>query len=189
MLFEPKSILNGTTIYLKKINASFEEAKKLFTLIDTNRKHLNSWIYLYGTTPFSSPENIFKFLLTLQQEWQQQDSFNYGIYLTNETLIGMISAEICPPQNAGIKFKFWIDKEYARTGKISEALTLLEKEFFFLGIERLSICCETDNYKTRNLALKSGYKCEGIARHGYWNLQSKNFGDLAIYSKIKGEYD
>ncbi|MBR4932542.1 MAG: GNAT family N-acetyltransferase [Alphaproteobacteria bacterium] len=186
MFFEPRTQLTGDKITLIKPRALFSEIATLFQLIDNNRKNLLPWLTLIQTPTLKNQEDIFKLLLEIESKWKQQEIFTYLVY-HNETLIGIISALISVPANNGTEIYFWQSKEFTKKGFIQQALSLIEKEFFFLGVERLSIKCDVENYTARGIAIKAGYRLEGIMRHAYWNAPLKSYRDLYVFSKIKNE--
>lgn len=187
MLFEPKSLLKGDKIYLEKPQPTFELAEKLFNLIEDNRLYLLPWVCFIGGHFLINKEEVFKLLLNAQTAWREQTAFTYLIYTRQSDLIGMISAHACEPNNAGLSLKLWIKKTESHKGFAYEAIRLIEKEFFFLGIERLVLSCDINNYKARNLALKADFKYEGISGHAYWNPILKAYCDLIVCAKVNEE--
>ncbi len=187
MIFKPARRLNGNLIYLEQKTPSFELATTFFNLLKNNEKHLKYWFQVVDIPMFQDETETFCYLYQLYSNNQKQPSFSYFIYTPDNQLIGFLYAFSTQPQNAGLTIQFWMDKSKTRHGFMSEALRLIEKEFFFAGIERLTICCPIENTKARNLAIKSGYLLEGTAHHIYWNAFDKTFDDLSVFAKVHGK--
>ncbi len=188
MLFEPKHILEGKLIQLQKTHATFELADALYKLIDRNRKHLLPWIEIANPENLSSREEAFLHLIKLVDKWNEQIDFTYLIF-ENKTfrLIGTIGVHQPFPAHKGIELHFWLGNEYCKKGYMREAVKLIENEFFFLEFERISIKSDVENYATRNLAIKSGYRLEGTLRHSGWCNQFRMYRDYNIFAKLKAE--
>ncbi len=188
MLFEPKHILEGNLIQLQKTQATFEIADALYKLIDKNRKHLLPWVGLADTNITSNREEAFLHLIKMIDKWNEQTAFTYLIF-ENKTfrLIGIIGVNQTQPDHKAVELHFWLGSEYCKKGYMREAVKLIEKEFFFLEFERITIKSDVENYATRNLAVKSGYRLEGTLRHSGWCNQFRMYRDYNIFAKLKAE--
>lgn len=185
MIMEPKNIISSQKIQLKKTESTILSAQCLYDVMLTNKNDLRRWFESSNTQEINSVEDAFRFLLELENLWHQQKQYAYFIYLPSGKLIGFISATLTEPENCELTFHFWIIKEERKNGYISEAISLLEPIFFFLGIERMVVSCDIAYKTVQSLALKNGYQFEGIKRHGYWNPVKNRFNDIGVFSKIK----
>lgn len=185
MLFQPRAKLEGQNITLKRPLLQIATATQLLNIIDTNRKFLLPWFQKIGNPTYRNTEDAFCRLIQIEAHWINQTLFTYFIYSTENKLIGLISAQPTKPEKCGLNLQFWITKQYSKQGLMKEAIKLIEKEFFFLGTERIVISCDVENPQARMLATKSGYKLEGKTKHGYWNPLTKKFHDLYVFAKIK----
>ena len=185
MLFQPQSTLKGQNIVLKRPLLQIATANQLLNAIETNRKFILPWFQKTGNPLYRNIEDAFCRLLQIEANWINQTLFTYFIYSSENKFIGFISAQPTKPENCGLNLQFWIVKKSAKQGFMKEAIRLIEKEFFFLGIERIIISCDVENAQARFLAIKSGYHLEGKTKHGYWNPITKKFHDLYVFAKIK----
>lgn len=184
MIMAPDVTIKGKIIKLEQVRSNIALAQKLYETILLNAKHLSYWLEYENNYPIKNLEDSFRYLIYLEDCWQKQEQYSYFIYTLNNELVGFISATLTEPENCGLSLHFWIVKEKRQRGYISEAITLIEKNFFFLGIERIVICCDVKCKIIENLALKNGYLFEGIKRHGYWNPIKSKFMDVCVFSKI-----
>ncbi len=185
MLFQPRAVLEGQHINLKRPTLQIATANQLLNAIDTNRKFILPWFQQTGNPTYRNTEDAFCRLIQIEAHWINQTLFTYFIYTKENKLIGLISAQPTKPENCGLNLHFWITKKQAHQGFMKEAIQLIEKEFFFLGTERIMISCDIENAQARLLATHSGYKLESKTRHGYWNPLTKKFHDLYVFAKIK----
>lgn len=188
MLFEPKPVLKGTQIYLKKPKPTFEMADMLFHLIEQNRDYLLPWVEMADLDITGSLEDTFLHLVNMTSKWFRQYAFEYLIFdnKTNQ-LIGLIGAYQPFPEHKSIEVGFWMSKNFTRQGKVCEALHLIETEFFFLEFERIVIRIDSNNHRARHFTIKCGYQFEGTLRHAYWSNQLRAYRDLDIFAKLKNE--
>ncbi len=188
MLFEPKHILEGERIQLQKAQATFEIADSLFKIIEKNRKHLLPWIEIADPNCITSREDAFIYLTKMNNKWAEQTDFEYLIFENKSfRLIGLICVHLENNEHKGLFLNFWLSNDYCKKGYMREAVKLIEKEFFFLEFERITIKSDVENYAARNLSVKSGYRLEGTMRHVYWSNQFHMFRDFNIFAKLKSE--
>lgn len=185
MIMEPNELITGNIIQLHRITSNIVLAQKFYEIILANKKNLVTWFEYEHNCQINSLDDSFRYLICLENRWQEQKQFSYFIYTLKNELVGYISANLTEPENCGIELSFWIIKAARQHGYISEAISLIEKIFFFLGIERIVVCCFSECKIVANLALKNHYQFEGVKKHGHWNSVKKKFVDVSVYSKIK----
>ena len=184
MIMPPDTIIQGKTIQLEKVRSNVAFAQKLYETLLVNKKYLSYWFEYGCNLKIDNLEDSFCYLMHLEDCWQKQKQYSYFIYTQNNELVGFISVTLTEPENCGAILHFWITKQERQKGYISEAMALIEKNFFFIGIERMVICCDSKCKIIENLALKNGYQFEGVKRHGYWNATKSKFVDMNVFSKI-----
>ena len=135
----PKYFSDGE-ITLTKLELSFDNAKKLYDVIDHNREHL--WIMPW-TDKTTKPEVTYEWLQSIQPS-----SSGAYVIMIGDDIVGSIvcvrySGEDSPNKNAEIGY--WLSKDFVGRGIVSRALKILEKFLFEAGFNRLEIHMDTKN--------------------------------------------
>ncbi len=103
--------------------------------------------------------------------------------------IGNIGVFDIDKENKSAEIGYWLSKKFTGKGYISEAVKILEKEFFInLGFNRLQIKCDEENKASSKVALNCGYSLEGRIREEIYIKENNNFRNTLIYFKLKSEY-
>lgn len=183
----PSKTLIGEKIILSKPDVTFEYAIKMFTVVEQNREHILPWLSWAMPEMTKSAENSFMYAYEADKDWEKQERFEYAIYdkATNEYCgaIGVMKRGCS--HNKTFELGFWLKKEVNGRGYMNEAVKLIEKEFFNLGVERLIIRNDVKNIKSRKVAEKAGFQFEGCQRHGAWSKYLKEFTDINVFSKLR----
>lgn len=185
----PKKIL-GDRIYLEKPEISFEYAKKMFAVVDINREHILPWLEWATNERTKSPEDEFAFALNAENSWNEGVCFEFAIYDSNtkDYLGGISLIKRDKTHNKCFEIGYWLRKDYCKKGYMQEAVRMLEKTAFDLGVERIVIRNDVENIASKNVAVKCGYTFEGISRHGQYNSILQEFRDINVFSKLRGEF-
>lgn len=68
---------------------------------------------------------------------------------------------------------------------MQEAVSLLEKEFFEQGINRIVIKTDILNVKSANVAQRCGYILEGVLRQESFSKNEQRYRDINVFSKLR----
>lgn len=103
----------------------------------------------------------------IEREWRNGICFGFFIFQNEgDRLVGGITLAnvrrgVVESGNVG----YWIGKDYARQGFMSEALQVtLDFAFRHLNLHRVEAACLIHNDASRSLLLKAGFSHEGTAR-------------------------
>lgn len=176
----PKTIqADGFT--LEKVNPSFDMAKYLFELVDSQREYLAKWL---EWVDFSNcPEDMYPHLL----KSSETKSSNYYIVHDNK-IIGSISFVAFSEKHKFAEIGYWLSKDYNGKGIMTKAVGTLERfAFEVLGMNRVEIKSDVENKKSRAVPVRCGYKEEGVLRQS--NLLRGQPRDIVVYSKLKSEWE
>ena len=122
------------------------------------------------------------FLRQNKQKRKERKEFNYSIILGNE-VVGAIGIKIDQHRSYIGEIGYFVDEKYWGKGIATKAVLLLERiAFQELGIKRIEILMVKKNISSQKVAIKAGYKKEGIARRKV-NLFGK-YVDCYVYAKI-----
>lgn len=175
--------LKGNRVDLRVHPVSFEHAATVYNSIDKNREHL---AILQSTVEVYSPEDVFKdFLLgAVQRGLNEQSRYEYMVLRDNK-YIGHLGVFNIDRKNAKVELGYWLYKEYTGNGYMSEALALLEKHLFAIGVNRIEIKIGNINEESNKMAKCANYIYEGSLRE--FKTFRGDFYDLNIYSKLKSD--
>lgn len=180
--------LESERIVLKRPVPSFELAKEIFAAVEESRENLAPWLPWCQRT--TKAEHSYGFLADwCDKNWQEKTGFPYLIHdkLTDKYL-GCIDFMNVSDTNKSGEIGYWIRKSAEGKGYMSEALKVLEKEAFRVGINRIYIGNDTRNIRSANVAERAGYHLEGILRQNRWDDYSQSFVNSNVWSKLKEEY-
>ncbi len=179
--------LKGKRITLQKAIKSFEMAQAHNHEVKKSLAELSPW--LGWACPTYKVEDSYEYLQGCVHEWDKGTEFNYMILDENKNFMGMISALNVREKDKCLEIGYWISTSYAGKGYMQEAVKLIEKEFFDLGINRIVIHTDVLNKKSANVPQKLGYVLEGIQRQALWNKKEQKFRDINTFSKLRIEYE
>ncbi len=179
--------LKGQRITLQKAVKSFEMAQRHNQEVKKSLAELSPW--LSWATQDYTIEDSYEYLQGCEQEWEKGIGFNYMILDENKNFMGMISALNVKEVDKKLEIGYWISSSYVGKGYMQEAVKLIEKEFFGLGINRIVIHTDVLNKKSANVPQKLGYILDGIQRQSLWNKKEQRYRDINTFSKLRSEYE
>lgn len=179
-----KETILGKRIKLKRPSFDIETAKKIFSTIDKCRDVFLPWLGWVKYT--NSPDDTLNFLEKTDIDWKNNNQFVYEI-LTDDKFIGLISIINVSWSNKRAEIGYWLDTNYTGNGYISEALSLIEDELFDIGFNRIVIHTDVLNHRSANVAIKAGYKLEGILRQNIYSEPNQRYRDQNVFSKLKSD--
>lgn len=176
----PKVIKFGD-ITLEKIEPTFENARRIFEVVDAERGSLRrflSWI-----DESRHPEDMFMHMYKVSKT----DNGSYYI-IYNGQIVGNVGVDISSKKNKIAEIAYWLSGQYTGRGIMTRCVKKLE-EFAFtnMDVNRIEIIMEIENVKSEAVAKRSGYLCEGIRRQSY--MIHDELKDVFTYSKLKSEWE
>lgn len=182
-----KDELIGERITLKRLIPSQELAEIMFETIDANREHLRSW--LPWEKPTLKVEDSFNYLTEHEKDYREGKKVGYGVYL-DDKYMGNIGFFDIDEKNKSGEIGYWLSSEFGKSGYMTEALGVLEKEIFNnLGINRINIKCDEKNIGSKRVAEKCGYLLEGTLREDTYSEHFDDFRNTLFFSKIRSDFD
>lgn len=179
-------IIKGKEIYLKKPEATFEFANKMFAVIDNDRQNILPWLDWALPENTKSAEDDFIYALDADQKWKAGERYEFAIYksATHDYLGNISLARRGDLKNRCFEIGFWLRTSARGQGYMLQAVGLLEETAFRHGAKRLIIRNNTQNQKSANVAVRAGYQFEGIEKCGAYSEADKTFYDVNVFSKI-----
>jgi ribosomal-protein-serine acetyltransferase len=186
MVKKIKDKLIGKRIILKITKPDIATAKAMFKVINGNRKHLRPWFPWEKAT--KKIEDSLKYLFDKEEKVQTGEKVEYGIYIGNE-YIGNIGIFDIDKKKRSAEISYWLSAKFTRKGYTTEAVRILEKEFFIsYGLNRIQIKCDERNMGSAGVAKKCGYIFEGKHREDSYSEYLKDFRNTLFFSKLRSDF-
>jgi ribosomal-protein-serine acetyltransferase len=167
-------------------NIRFEE---FFDLIDNNRNRIiktfpvtvSNCIDLKTTKEFISKNTK-----------TEKDKTGYYFYVRNlktNNLIGYIGIKKIDYHISKCELFYFIDKDFEGKGIISKSVSeVIDFCFKELKMNKIFICTSKINKGSQQIALKNGFKLEGILREEFKNYEGI-LEDINYYGLLKSDYE
>ncbi len=179
--------LETDRLLIKPFEATFAQAEAFFRLITENRDFLTR--YLFPLNDVRSAEDEFAFLEKAVAAWESHKDAQYGLWTREGVLIGSCSLIHIHWEAQKGEIGYMLAQNQTGKGYMAEAVHALENEFFARGLNRIQIVMDVENKASENVAIRCGYKFEGICRQSQFNTTLNAFRDLMFYSKLKSEWE
>lgn len=181
-----KNELKGERITLKTTTPLIATAQIIFKTVDENRDYLEKWLPWAIET--KQIEDSFKYLIEKEEKVKKGEQVDYGIYL-NQEYIGNIGIFDIDEKNKSAEIGYWLSQKYSGKGYTTEAIKLLEKEFFEnFDLHRIQIKCDERNIASKRVAEKCNFILEGNLREDTFCPFFKDFRNTLIFSKLITEF-
>ncbi len=178
---EYPKIIKSDGFTLEKIAPTFENARKVFEVVDAERDSLRQFLSWIDET--RCPEDLFMHIYKVSKT----DNGSYYIKYDGK-IVGNVGVDISSKKNKIAEIAYWLSGKYTGRGIMTRCVKKLE-EFAFknMDVNRIEIIMETENIKSEGVAKRAGYVCEGIRRQSY--LIHDKLKDVFTYSKLKSEWE
>ncbi len=163
---------------------TLEDGKIFYKLFESQRQHLGEW--LPSITNVKSLDEELNYIRNIRADFQTGAKLMLGIYDHGE-LIGSIGMNESNLSRDQMTLGYWIiQKKQGRGIMTSSAIELIEYLFRNSEVNRLELRICVENIKSRNLAIRLGFKSEGILREGE-KIDDKYY-DFEIFGLLRKEW-
>lgn len=160
------------------------DAAALFELIQKNQNYLRKWFQ--WANDVESVQDTKKFIKESIQKYRRTRAFDAGIWYEGE-LAGAIGFHEINWQHRNVEIGYWLGENYQGHGLVTQAVVVfLSHAFVELKLNRIEIICVAHNKKSRAVAERLGFQCEGLHREGQF-LRGV-FVDELWYSLLARDY-
>jgi ribosomal-protein-serine acetyltransferase len=158
-----------------------EDAESIFNTINRERKYLEEWL------PFVEDTRDISYTKAFIEHSTAAISSNYTFTISyHNHFAGVIGFKDTDFNNKKTEIGYWLSESFQHKGIITRSCkALINYAFDKMDMNRIQIKAAEENQKSRNVAERLGFTCEGIERDG--ELHSRGFVDLVIYSLLKAE--
>ena len=150
-----------------------------------SRKFLQPWEPKWSTN-FLTRETFANFIDKVEITLKNKSAYNFFIFHKEKNnLMGGISLTNFKPEGyKSITIGYWMGKEYAGKGYMSDSLKIICNFCFDdLGFNRIEAACLPNNLASKKVLLSSGFIIEGSATK-YLNING-NLEDHLLLAKLK----
>ncbi|HZL36959.1 MAG TPA: GNAT family N-acetyltransferase [Tepidisphaeraceae bacterium] len=159
-------------------------AREVFELVDRNRARLREWFIWVDAV--REVEDTRQFIQKSLAEFASNGAFSAGIVLEGR-IVGVIGPHAIDMRNRKCSLGYWLDGDAQGRGIMTRACRAVVTHLFEnLQLERVVIYCAAENHRSRAVAQRLGFACEGVHRRAEWLYD--HFVDLASYAALREEW-
>lgn len=142
-----------------------EDGEAVYQLVYPNL----SWLADFGTPWNASIHTLAdaeRYVRVQLADWLRQEGYGFGIWDKDQArLIGLLHLDRIDWQLPKGELAFFLDPEFSRKGLMTEVLIkVLAFAFEELGLQKVKLSLDVDNYPGQRLARKCGFRREGDLR-------------------------
>lgn len=159
----PVNELVGERVVLRALDESDSEA--LYAVINGSRGFLSQ--HLPWPNECLSAEDVAARLDSWNMQAEMGNGACWGIFEKTQTglkIAGCIILGWVQWAHRSATVSYWLGESFTGRGLATEALGLVVREMFALGLNRLEISVAVNNEKSAALACRCGFREEGISR-------------------------
>ena len=160
------------------------DARDLFRLIEADRARLGRWLPWVEET--RSERDSARFIADAADERRRRRSLVLGIFVAGE-LCGTIGLHYVEWFDRSAELGYWIASAVEGRGYVARASRLvLAFAFGPAGLHRVVLRCAVGNERSRMVAERLGFVCEGRLREAHW--VEGRFLDQHLYALLGREF-
>ncbi|MGD1856150.1 MAG: GNAT family N-acetyltransferase [Leptolyngbyaceae cyanobacterium] len=161
------------------------DAAELFALTHANRSYLRRWLpWLDRTTPVADTRTFIRNTL---EQFANTDGIVAAICYDG-SIVGVIGYNHIDWTNRIGHIGYWLAESHQGLGIMTTACRyLIDYSFATLVLNRIVICCATNNHRSRAIPERLGFYHEGRAREAEWLYN--RFVDHEIYALLRRHWD
>ena len=159
----PVRELAGDCVVLRPLEEG--DFAPLYAVIDSSRDFLSQFLPWPGEC--SSVEDVASRAESWEMQAQMGNGACWGIFEKTDAglaVAGCIVVGWVRWAHRSAELNYWLGKDFTGRGLATEALRLVSRELFSLGLNRLEISASVNNEKSCALACRCGFVEEGVSR-------------------------
>ncbi|MBI2872519.1 MAG: GNAT family N-acetyltransferase [Chloroflexi bacterium] len=164
---------------------AMDDAEGLFALIDANRDYLGRWLPWVDVIRRSEDERQWVERCLMHKV---EGSGTPPLIIYRGQVVGTIGTEgRIDPLNRACEVGYWVAEAYQGRGIVTRACrALVEHLIGSLGLNRVVVRAQPDNWRSVAIPQRLGFTYEGIQRQAAY--VGGQFHDLAIYAMLAQEW-
>jgi len=161
-----------------------EDAEVLFTLVDTNRRHLRSWLPWVDAN--AALEDSKLFIKSTQEQHEQNLGFQCGIWFRG-SLAGIIGFHRIDWMNRNVEIGYWLGEIFQGQGIVTKSCrAMVDVAFYHYQLNRVQIRCATGNTRSCVIIERLGFFKEGTIRQAEFLYD--HYVDLHVFGMTADEW-
>lgn len=161
------------------------DAEELNALVVSNFDHLHRWSAWLKDRD-RPVEGTREWIERNRNRFGEGGGFEMAIWHRGR-IAGQIGYNYFDVQDQRTEIGYWLGEKFQGKGLMTKACAaLMDNAFDNLGVNRVEIRCGSENWKSRRIPERLGFKEEGTARQAEW--LHHRFIDLVVYSMLAGEW-
>lgn len=163
---------------------TLKDAPELLKLVNRNRKYLREWLdWLDDNTQIEDAEYFIN--LSLDQ-FQKKESLNLGIFREND-ILGAVTINEFKWDTREIVIGYWLSEVETGKGLMTKCCkALINFAFQNYDIQCVEIKCAPENYKSRMIPERLGFKITEVLKDYQWLYD--HYVDNIVYKVSKQEW-
>lgn len=159
-------------------------ADEVFAVVDAERAYLRKWLPWVDAT--TSVNDTRAFISKSLGELAEGAGLVLGVWCGGRCA-GTVGCHRFDLANRRVEIGYWLAERYQGRGIITAGCrAMIEHLFGELGMERVELRAVVDNYRSRAVAERLGFREEGVLRHA--QLRHGCYDDLVIYGLLREEW-
>lgn len=147
--------------------------------------HLQPWMP-WATEDYSE-DSAREFIRRVLRDYAETGRFDTLICFDKQ-IVGSIGFHNFDAVNRSAHIGYWIAREFEGQGIVSRSCgALIEYLFEVRELNRIQINCNIENFSSRAIPERLGFKLEGI--HRQVEFLNGRFGDWAIYGLLREDWE
>lgn len=163
--------------------------QEFYNLVQSNREHIRK-TFPVTLSACEDLQRTAQFLLDASNKEKTGDGFHFFIRnCESDKLMGYICIKKIDKNIMKCELAYFIDRQFEGMGIISLAVEdILAICFSALNMNKVFICTSLENIGSQKIAVKNGFKHEGILRQEFKNGDGI-LEDINYYGLLKAEYN
>lgn len=178
-LVYPAEELESSRLRLKRLQTDM--VTEMFDAIAADRARLNH--FLPWAHWMNEGADGLKYVNESIKSWMAGEIFNFGIYRKSDRkYLGNCGGHNISWDNRKIELGYWLIKDGEGQGLMTEAVQLVEEEFFRIGFHRIEIRCDPKNLRSASIPQRLNYQFEGTLRDNLFSAEK--FWHTSVFAKL-----
>lgn len=169
--------------YLKLLD--IEDARHVFSLVDSNRDHLRRWLPWVDMTRSEADSRVF--IEGTRKQFADGNGFQVGIWHCEE-LAGIAGFHEIDRPNRKTEIGYWLGESFQRRGLMTKTCrALIHHAFRSWKLNKVEICCGTGNARSCAIPERLGFTNEGTIREA--EFVNGHYVSHHVYGILKSEWE
>lgn len=162
------------------------DAPDIWDAVSSSRQWLQPWL---PWVPYQqNPDAAVRFAQASVTDWDQGRALRFIVRSRQDgRMAGIVGLEACVPMHRSCELGYWLRKDAAGKGLMTEAARLcVDFGFRRMQAHRIRVAAATTNHPSLRVIARLGFHFEGTARHAEWC--DGRWLDHAVFALLEDEW-